>query len=66
MKVYKETAHLSTNSSTDKDASIFYKNLNDCIKQMQEKGYELEIQYNTCASDYILFRNVLILAYTEE
>ena len=66
MKVYKETAHISFNSYSDKDGKGFYNTLNECISKMQSKGLILEIQYSTSATSTDHINSALILGYTEE
>lgn len=66
MEVYKETAHISFSSYSDKDEKNFYNALNKCISTMQSKGLILEIQYSTSAIATDHINSALILAYTEE
>ena len=66
MKVYKETAHISFSSYSDKDGTGFYKALNECIRKMQSNGLILEIQYSTSATANEHINSALILGYTEE
>lgn len=66
MKVYKETAHISSSSYGDKDGKRFYNALNKCINRMQSEGLILEIQYSTSATATDHINSALILGYTEE
>lgn len=66
MKVYKESAHISFGSNSDRDGTGFYNALNECMNKMQSKGLTVEIQYSTSATSNEHVNSALILAYTEE
>lgn len=61
MKIYKETSHVASCYSHD-----FHQAVNKIIQDSQMKGYQLEVQYSTCASGGHLRYSALILAYTEK
>lgn len=66
MKVYKETAHISYNSQADNDGSIFYNELTKIINNMQTNNHQVEVQYNTCATNNTIVYSAIILGYMEE
>jgi hypothetical protein len=57
MKKYEEVGHVA-----NPNPAKFLKDLSDLIKEYQDKGYEVEVQYTTHEKTY----SALILGYKNE
>lgn len=65
MKVYKVVDHIAFDHISDGNMELS-KTVADVIERNQAKGYQLEVQYSTCATNNTVVYSALILAYTEE
>ena len=63
MKTYKSVSWVSCSYYRDED---IYKKIVKYINQYQESGYQVEVQYSSCANNNNIVYSALILAYTEE
>lgn len=63
MKVYKSISWVVNNHYKEVDMS---EKIGKYINEYQNKGWEVEIQYSSCANNNNIIYSALILAYTEE
>ena len=63
MKTYKSVSWVSCSHYNDADMS---EKIGKYINQYQESGYQVEVQYSSCANNNNIVYSALILAYTEE
>lgn len=65
MKVYKVVDHIAFDHISNGNMELS-KAVTNVIEQNQAKGYQLEVQYSTCATHNTIIYSALILGYTEE
>ena len=65
MKVYKTSHHVAIDHNNNTN-NQFNQWIKEIIEDSQNKGYQVEIQYSTCADSHTVVYSALILGYTEE